>query len=71
MTHEDMKVGQVVMLASGGPKMTVASINAVKEERVKEVNCEWFCKRLDDFCDGPKNGWFYPEQLFEIKVAVR
>ena len=48
MTHESMKVGQVVMLASGGPKMTVLKIDKLEDKVRHEISCgvtcEWFSR---------------------------
>jgi len=50
-----MKVGDVVVLKSGGPKMTVCG---VKADYFASIFCQWFDSKLQ-----LQSGNFVPEQL--------
>ncbi len=39
---ETLKIGDVVMLKSGGPKMTVTGVDKEASTREPLVNCMWF-----------------------------
>ena len=52
------KVGDVVTLASGGPKMTITGDSRFEDK----VVCEWFVK------DEPKTGDFLEEALVAYKA---
>jgi len=40
---DEIKVGDVVVLNSGGPKMTVAAVDAYGfDETTLSANCDWF-----------------------------
>ena len=38
----DIKVGDVVQLKSGGPKMTVANVDRYGYDETLSANCDWF-----------------------------
>lgn len=39
---EEIKVGDIVMLKSGGPKMTVGNVDQYGYEETLSANCDWF-----------------------------
>ena len=41
MNNQNIKSGSVVVLRSGGPKMTVASISELASQKL--AFCGWFC----------------------------
>ena len=53
-----MNIGDVVILKSGGPKMTVQK---VREDKL--VDCVWFFKAADGAWVGPHKAAFAPEEL--------
>jgi len=58
----DFKVGDVVVLKSGGPNMTIEKIgprNSTNAENV--IHCVWFVNLQGD--EQLKNGEFVPETL--------
>ena len=55
MANEDFKVGDVVQLKSGGPKMTVNRVDG------DEISCEWFEGRQE-----PHGHVFKKEVLMKI-----
>jgi len=50
---ENFKVGNVVNLKSGGPKMTIEHIDS----KMETISCSWFNK------EKLKNGKFHPDEL--------
>jgi uncharacterized protein YodC (DUF2158 family) len=51
-----LKVGDIVQLKSGGPKMTVKSSHGVEDD----VHCQWFAgSKLEE-------GWFPPDSVVTV-----
>lgn len=60
--QEIFSVGQVVKLNSGGPEMTIRSINENDHGQIKSYSCQWFAgKKLEQ-------GVFPPESLKMIET---
>jgi uncharacterized protein YodC (DUF2158 family) len=59
---EQFKLGNIVQLKSGGPPMTVKSVEAVNGECL----CEWFGGG-----NTLKSHTFFPETLKETKVSEK
>ncbi len=45
---EEIKVGDVVVLKSGGPRMTVRSVEP-KNGHPTTIHCMWYCESKADF----------------------
>lgn len=58
---EEFKIGDIVRLKSGGPKMTVTEMYPDVATRKPLVKCTWFYGREGD--QGMKGGEFPPEAL--------
>jgi uncharacterized protein YodC (DUF2158 family) len=58
----DLKAGDVVRLRSGGPRMTVSSVN----EPLHFVDCVWFLSASG----GLQTGHFAPEAVAIVEDAV-
>lgn len=59
----DLKVGDVVRVGAGGPKMTVEGISVASNPPVK---CVWFQGSDKTGWSGPHYGWFYKESLRKV-----
>lgn len=57
-----MKVGDVVRLKSGGPKMTVMTLNAASLSYRQALQCSWFDEEKQEF----QYGNFPPESLMLV-----
>ena len=40
------KVGDIVRLKSGGPKMTIVSVKDREDDKIQDVHAEWFTKQF-------------------------
>lgn len=60
-SSQELKIGDVVKLKSGGPTMTIHSI----EKSGSSINCQWFA---GDKFDKLENGYFSPDSL---RLAVK
>jgi len=58
----DFKVGDVVVLKSGGPKMTIEKIEPSNSNNAESVKCVWF-NHLQDGDEQLKDGKFISETL--------
>jgi len=58
----DFKVGDVVVLKSGGPKMTISKIEPSNSNDAETVKCVWF-DRLHDGNEKLNDGKFVSETL--------
>jgi len=56
---DEFKVGMIVQLKSGGPKMTIVEIDT--EMRYRSINCHWFSGSKLEY------GSFHPKSLIIIK----
>jgi uncharacterized protein YodC (DUF2158 family) len=54
---EDFKIGDVVQLKSGGPKMTVTSVGTDHYSQEPVVSCVWFAENKES------RGKFPPDAL--------
>jgi len=58
---DEFKVGMIVQLKSGGPKMTVAETETDSPAMIDKIKCQWFSgSKLEE-------GWFPPKSLKVIK----
>lgn len=58
-----LEIGEVVMLKSGGPKMTVARL-ADPNDDDPDVGCEWFTE--GEWANGPRASNFHPKTLQRV-----
>ena len=50
---EEFKIGDVVQLKSGGPYMTVVSLNENSMTHTGQIKCQWFEKNRPETCSFP------------------
>lgn len=60
-SNQALKIGDVVKLKSGGPTMTIHSI----DKSGGWINCQWFA---GDKLDKLENGYFSPDSLQLVAV---
>jgi uncharacterized protein YodC (DUF2158 family) len=60
----DIKDGDVVMLKSGGPKMTVVYVGNSRTEHSGNISCKWF--RGDEKFEELQYGSFSDESLVVV-----
>ena len=61
-----LKIGDVVILRSGGPDMTIMFIKERKTAHTKIVECSWFDSNYDTKLH---NKMFAPDTLKKVTVA--
>jgi uncharacterized protein YodC (DUF2158 family) len=59
----DFKVGDIVKLKSGGPKMTIEKFGTVNSNNADGIHCVWFDNVQGD--EQLKSGKFIPETLIK------
>lgn len=64
---EEFKVGDIVQLKSGGPKMTVADVSArhVIQNYIGRVGCQWFAGNKSE------TGYFPKESLRKVSAESK
>jgi uncharacterized protein YodC (DUF2158 family) len=60
-----LEIGEVVMLMSGGPKMTVHEA-VDPEDDTPSVECAWFTE--GDWGNGPRASVFHPKTLKRVDL---
>lgn len=64
MTFDQCKVGDVVALRTGGPRMTIAEV--CSGSTIPHVYCEWFVQSADGVWSSLQQAEFSPEQLSKV-----
>jgi len=60
---EEFKVGDIVVLKSGGPSMTVEVVGIGTYGVPNMITCRWFSVAYDQLPTGPHRAEFRPEIL--------
>jgi uncharacterized protein YodC (DUF2158 family) len=60
------EVGDLVVLRSGGPKMTVVRIKGAEDELVQMVLCAWFAYDVDSVCSRDALEQAFPRKALEL-----